>query len=129
MWLSVPRNPIVGYLNVAFFGVGVIIALVTLHPNSTYLILDKSGFTFSTMFRKAYFPWNQIQSFVVARVSLNKMVGWNFIPEYSGYQAARKINTGLCGAEAALPDTYGISAEELVEVMNTLRTRYGTAAL
>ena len=128
LWMA-PREPLIGYSSAAFFGLGVVIAIVTLHPNSTYLLLDKSGFTFSTLFRKSYVPWHHVQSFVVARVYVNNMVGWNYSPNFQRSPTMRRVNTRISGAEAALPDTYGLSAGELVAMMNNLRAQYGSTAL
>jgi hypothetical protein len=128
VWIA-PRDPFVGYSCIAFFGMGAAMAAVTLHPNSTYLILDSKGFTFSTLFRKAFFPWSQVQIFLPVRVALNQMVGWNFTSDYWKMQTLRKVNTAISGAEAALPDTYGVPVKDLVRVMNSLREEYGSTAL
>jgi hypothetical protein len=42
-------------------------------------------------------------------------------PEFSKSQRLRRVNTALAGAEAALPDTYGMSAVELPDLMNQLK--------
>jgi hypothetical protein len=128
IWIA-PQDPLVGYSCVAFFGLGVVIAVVTIHPSSTYLILEAKGFTCCTLFQKAFFPWSQVQTFLPIRVALKQMVGWNFTSDYWTMQTIRKVNTAISGAEAALPDNYGVPVQELVEVMNSLRTKYGSTAL
>ena len=52
------------------------------------------------------------------------MVGWNYSPEFSKSQRLRRVNTALAGTEAALPDTHGMSAEELAFLMNRLLAMY-----
>ncbi len=126
IWL-VPRNAVVGYVSIAFFGLGVLIAALNLHPRSSYLLIDVGGFTFSSLFRSHFVPWSHVERFIPTRVALTPMVGWNFTPEYRKFQALRRVNSGLAGAEAALPDTYGKSVAELTALMEACREKYGYA--
>jgi hypothetical protein len=128
IWIA-PANASVGYSGIAFFGIGAIVAAVNLLPYSSYLLVDVDGFTFSSLFRKHFVPWSQVESFVLVRIKLTSMVGWNYIPQYRKAQTLRSVNTALAGAEAALPDTYGKSAAELIELLEHYRTTYGHTAL
>jgi hypothetical protein len=49
------------------------------------------------------------------------MVAYRFAPGYTPQATTRKVLNALAGAEAALPDTYGRSAKELAELLNTIR--------
>jgi hypothetical protein len=128
IWIA-PMNPFVGYLCIVFFGLGALIAAVNLHPASSYLVIDTDGFIFASLFRKHFVPWSQVESFAPVRVQVHQMVGWNFTAEYRKTQTLRSVNTALVGAEAALPDTYGKSARELSELLESYRTKYGHTAL
>jgi len=111
-----------------FFGLCALVAGVNLHPNSSCLVLDADRFTFSSLFRKHSFRWSQVQVFFPISVSATRMVGWNFTPEYAATPTLRKVSTAMSGAEAALPDTYGKSVEELAELLERFRSRYGSTA-
>ena len=45
------------------------------------------------------------------------------MPDYPATGRARAISKSLSGYEAALPDTYGMKPQELVELMESLRQR------
>jgi hypothetical protein len=47
-----------------------------------------------------------------------------FFPRIQQSQRLRRVNTALAGTEAALPDTYGMSAEELADMMKRLLAMY-----
>lgn len=65
-----------------------------------------------------------MQGFGGQSISGNKMVMWNYVPEFSKQTGARRLSTALAGCEAGLPDTYGFKAEDLAGVMNEVRERH-----
>jgi len=48
----------------------------------------------------------------------------NFTPDFVTTGHARTIAQSLSGYEAALPDTYGMKAQELADLMECVRQRY-----
>jgi hypothetical protein len=54
---------------------------------------------------------------------MKPMVGWNYKPSHAGSPKLRSFNASLAGAEAALPDTYGKSVTELIELLEAFRWR------
>jgi hypothetical protein len=124
VWLA-PQSAFVGYGSIVFFGLGAVVASINLLPNSSFLLVEVSGFTFASLFRRHFVPWSDVAKFVPAQIQLKRMVGWNFTPEYRKARQLRTLNTALAGAEAALPDTYGKSAAELIELLEHCRVRYG----
>lgn len=122
-FVAVPTDPFMAYSGIVFFGLGVVIALLHLLPNSSYLELEERGFTTCTMFRKHFVPWQDIAEFFPISLDhrAKPMVAWRYAPGYTRHATARKLVTALAGAEAALPDTYGRSAAELAELLNEVR--------
>ena len=57
-----PTHPAAAYGAIAFFGLGVVVALIQLLPGSSYLELDERGFTTCTMFRKGFERWEDVAS-------------------------------------------------------------------
>ena len=110
-----------GWLCIAFFGLGVVVAIVTLLPGASYLELRRDGFEFSSLYRKWFQRWSDVDEFFPRRIATNVMVCWNFAPGYVGQARGRKVSAGLTGVEAGLPDTYGMPAAELAALMNRWR--------
>jgi len=118
------KNPLIMTACIAFFGLGVIVALVNLHPRASYLTLRESGFEFSSLFRRHTVAWKDVLDFVEFSISGNEMVGWNYLPDYPRAAIARRVSAGLVGVEAGLPDTYGHRAVDLARLMSELHRQY-----
>ena len=127
--LLIPQEPLVGWLCVVFFGLGAIVFSVNLHPKSSFLTVAHEGFTVARLFRQHFVPWSHVQEFVPARVGLNKMVGWNYTPEFRAQATLRRINQATSGVEGALPDTYGMSVDALCALLNEIRVSHSKSAL
>jgi hypothetical protein len=106
------------WLAAIFFGAGVVIAAVMLLPGAGYLRLEPDGYRVCSLFRAQFIPWTSVHDFGVTHILLNKVVGMNFEPGRAPARALSRINSGLVGFEGALPETYGMSAEALAELMN-----------
>jgi len=107
----------------AVFGIGTVIGGVMLLPGAGYLRLERDGFHLCSLFRGQFIPWTAVHDFGVTRILLNKMVGLNYEPGKAPMKALSRANAGLVGFEGALPETYGMSAEALAELMNDALSR------
>lgn len=92
---------------------------------SPALKLDRDGFTFTAFFREKRYAWSEISEpfrvwVVRSRAGEQPMVVFSTTQD-EGWLS--KKFTG--GANASLPDTYGMSARDLASTMNAWRT--GTA--
>ena len=128
LWMAQEKGWI-GYLCAGFFALGIPVAIVQLLPGSTYLEIDEDGLSFANMFRVTKIPWNIVDEFFVVSlkqtgVTVHKMVAFNFIPSYDRSQIGRQISTAIAGCEGALPDTYGVKAEELAQSLNRCLARF-----
>ena len=123
--LTVRKSDPIGWAAILFFGSGVIVFGLLLLPGSAYLKLDSAGFTFCTLFRAHSTSWYEVDSFQVARIGGRKLVAFNYSNLHRGQDFARKLSHTISGYEGALPETYGLSAEELVITMNEWRQRGG----
>jgi hypothetical protein len=107
-----------------FFALCAVVAAVMLLPGAGSLTLAADGFTMCSLFRTAHAPWRQAGDFTVAS-SGDK--GMTFV----GYEDARltgfaaEASRSLIGRNASLPDTYGLSHEELAPLL----TRWQALAL
>ena len=128
MWVADPKMRLFAGVTMGFFGLGVLVALISFHPRASFLTLSASGFEFASLFRRHQFAWADVAGFVPIIIAGNKMVGWDFAARYSKSQTLRGVSTAMAGVEGALPDTYGHSNIELARLLNELRARYGNGA-
>lgn len=113
-FLIIEKNFWVAILNIILFGMGVLIFAINLHPKASYLKIDQQGIEMRTLFRSTSIPWYAVNSFSSKRIMLNKLVMINFNEKYIDVSKL-KDRTG------ALPDTYGMSAENLAKKLNEIR--------
>jgi hypothetical protein len=110
-----------GWWPFVFFALCAIISSVNLLPGASRLTLTRDGFATTSLYRTSFIPWSHVQVFVAGKVGPNRGVVFDFSPEYSAAARARSFSKALTGAEGALPDTYGLSAERLAAVLNDWR--------
>lgn len=124
LWVA-QEHALSGYFGVAFCLIASVVFTLQLVPGSSYLRLTSDGFTFCSLYRSHTVQWQHAGEFGVAHLGTKKLVGWNPSVAYksSGLATASKAISGYI---AALPDTYGQSAEGLCELLNSLRSRYGS---
>ncbi len=110
-----------GWQSIGFFGLCLLVSMVLMLPNASYLELNSAGFTMCSLFRAHTILWVDVSTFGVGRIMGNKMVMFNFVDSYQGSSKLRTFNTGVTGFEAGLPDSYGLKHDELAELMNKFK--------
>jgi len=110
-----------GWLPFIFFGLGILVSIVTMLPGASYLRLSTEGYEVCSLFRKHTVKWRDIGPLGVGISSGNKMVVFDYSPSYTEHVSSRQLAKNMTGFEGALHDTFGMSAEELAEVMNEWR--------
>ncbi|MGF1524948.1 MAG: hypothetical protein ACFBSF_21690 [Leptolyngbyaceae cyanobacterium] len=121
----------VGYLIAALFSLGILVGIIQLFPNSTYLRISHEGITSCSLFRETMIPWDDVDEFCVIVMRQNglpirKMVGFNYSPTYQRSRMGRQVASAIAGCEGALPDTYGKKAEDLAALLNTCLHEFKT---
>lgn len=122
LWLA-DKEPLMGYLTAGFFALGIPVFVLNMLPGVAYLVLDREGFTFASLFRKHTVRWADVAAFCIWRAGGNRMVGWQYAPDYKPQAAGRAFARALTGVQGGLPDTYGMKAEKLAALMNELKRR------
>ncbi|MEL6382982.1 MAG: hypothetical protein AAFQ89_11010 [Cyanobacteria bacterium J06626_18] len=122
IWMGV-TDSWVGYLIAAFFALGILVGIVQLLPNSTYLRISHEGITCCNMFRETVIPLDDVDEFFVVVMRQNglpirRMVGFNYAPTYARSRMGHQVASAIAGCEGALPDTYGKKAEDLAALLN-----------
>jgi hypothetical protein len=109
----------------AFFGLCAAVAAVQLVFPST-LTLTTDGFTSTALRRRVTRRWKDIDSFVPVRTSaLSGVVGVRLAASVEQRSGVRKAARNIWGYDAGtLPDTYGMTVDELAALMNEWRDRH-----
>lgn len=106
--VATQNAPALGILATIFSITG-IASGIQLIPGSAGMWLDRTGFTFRMFWIDRRREWKEITPVLSSQVGLLQMVGYN--------RASDAPNK----PREVLPDTYGISANELAEIMNHWR--------
>jgi hypothetical protein len=103
------------------FGADTAMVIVLLLPGAASLTLDAAGFEVCKLNRRRRVAWAaQASGFAVGDVGVHgrrRVV----IYDEAGTADLIPLNRGLIGRNAGLPDTYGLSAEELAQPMTQWR--------
>lgn len=124
-WLAGER-PIIGWLCVGFFGLGIPASLLMMRPKSAYLKLTPEGIEIVAMYRTTRIKWSDVEGFNVGSVSGAKMIGIAYSPEYQGQKAGRAVASALSEMEGAIADSYSAPVEEVCRALNEWKARFGS---
>ena len=119
------RGNKMGYPCGGFFALDLPIFALQFHSKSADLRLEKDGFTYCSLFRARAVRWSAASEFGIVDVGLHRMVAWNFTQDFLEARNGSAFSKSITGYAAALPDTYGLEAHELVMLMEGLRKTYG----
>jgi hypothetical protein len=113
--MMIRDGKMLGWFPLLAFGIVAIVSLVLMFPGVGYLKLDKDGFTVCSLYRASTFRWDDVTEF---GLGFNKLVSFNFSPAYTQHQRMREINKAIGSFDAAIPDSYGMTPEDLLLLMN-----------
>ena len=114
-----------GWYVLVFFGLVALIAAVAMLPGAGGLILDREGFDVTSLFRRYRIRWQDTADFAAVSIppAHQKMVGYNYNDLKRSSSRLAKMNVAIVGRDAAIPDTYGLSADALAQLMAQWRAR------
>jgi hypothetical protein len=124
-YLGVPAD-IIGWLEIVLFGSGLIVSIMALMPGRSDLTLDANGFVVRNLFRSLTNRWENVDDFTavtVAATPVRKIMFVGYNDRTQAQRALARANMGLVGRNSALPDTYGMTAEDLVRLMSLWRQK------
>ncbi len=113
---------IAGSFVVLFFGLCAIVFIIQLIPGASHLKLSEDGFSVRALFRKSKsYSWSNVSDFRAVTASPGRKIV--VFDSLGNSTTLRKMNRAVVGATDGLPDTYGMKAEELADLMNSCRSR------
>ncbi len=112
-----------GWATVIFFGAGCLVSAVVLLPGASVLTLDVEGLLVRSLFRGFKYRWDDVDEFTVVNVVGREMVGMNMNQLSAAQSAFAAMNVKLTGRNGALPDTYGLQAMDLAQLLTLWRAR------
>jgi hypothetical protein len=111
-----------GWSVLIFFAAGMIISIVMLLPGASGVTLDADGFQVTSLYRRHRSRWRNVTSFVPVSIpySRQKLVAFDDATITGGIA---QMSVDISGHNAALPDSYGFSVDDLAALMTRWRDR------
>jgi hypothetical protein len=112
-----------GWAVLIFFGLAAVVGAAAMLPGAGGLTLDREGFETTNLFRRHRTRWQDATGFQAARIppAHQKWVVYDDVNVST--KRIAKFNVGIVGRNGALPDTYGLSADNLAQLMAQWRER------
>jgi hypothetical protein len=123
-------DQLTSYLKILVFCLVAAFFVAWAMPSGNYLRLDRDGFTVATLFRKEFIPWSSVGRFSTFSFRLFGILGRHtgvkfFLRELPPGQIRLPIITGV-DYRRCLPNKYGQDPEELADLLNAAKHRFGT---
>ncbi|TCI85007.1 STM3941 family protein [Tenacibaculum sp. M341] len=111
-----------GWFVAISFGLGIIVSIVQLYPNASYLKLTEEGFEVKSMFRASFTKWADIKDLRKGSLNGNKMIFFDYTDEHKKWKQGKKVAKFLSGKEGAIPSSYNIKTDDLLALMLTYKS-------
>jgi hypothetical protein len=121
--LMVRSGDQIGWFPLIFFALVAVVATAAMLPGAGALRLDREGFEVTTLFRRHRSRWQDTTGFMAARIPPAPQRWVVFDDLTQSAKRLAKINVEIIGRNGALPDTYGLSPDDLASVMAQWRER------
>ncbi|MEM9896896.1 MAG: STM3941 family protein [Bacteroidota bacterium] len=108
----------VAVVSIGFFGLGVIISLIQLHPNASHLKLTKEGVEVRSMFRSSFTKWSHITNLREGDIKGTKMILFDFTEDYEDDSVVGAMGRRITNNRGAVQSMYNISTSALLSLMN-----------
>jgi hypothetical protein len=126
LWIE---HPVGAAFFLTFSAVGLLVSGMQLVPSLAYLQLTQEGFSYRWGWNHGSVGWSEVDRFDVREApgwySRSKFVEWIYVRRYEKLPSTTGRRYSFGGGSGVLPDAYGMKAEELSDLMNDFRKRYG----
>jgi len=121
VWM-VTRGDGRGWFVAGLFGLGVVMCAAMFWTGSAYLKLLPDRFVVCVFWRRHHYHWDGVGPFRAIELPHGNLVGFDLAEDAKRPKGAW-VAVAVSGAEAALPDGYGLTVDELTALMNEWRER------
>jgi hypothetical protein len=119
------EEPLMGWLCVGFFALGIPASIMMMTSKSMYLRLDREGFDMVSPLKRVRVKWTDVDGFAMGDIEGAKMIQIAYASHYSEQKLGRMVAAGLSGMEGAIPNSYNASLAEILKTLNEWRARFG----
>ena len=91
------------------------------------LTLGPDGLAWTGLWRTRRYRWTDLSAFSVMRIRGSALIGFSQLDRPKANWLAA-VNKGILGQEGAFPGLWEISAQEVCDLLNAARDRWGGAA-
>ncbi len=123
IWIMPPKELLTRWFAGGFFALCALVAFPQMIGVGGGLKLDRKGFVCRSLFSSFRREWTECTGFAALRVGPRKMVGFTTVRDELLHPRLAAVARGMTSTAGALPDTYGLSANELADLMNRFRDR------
>jgi hypothetical protein len=123
VFLGDDMDPLARWGSGGFFALCAAITVPQFIGVGSKLELDPKGFKCASLFKSFRREWADCSEFSPVRIGPNMMVGFSTGQDETAHPRGAAFARALTGTSGALPDTYGVSADELADLMNRFRAR------
>ena len=121
---AITVEPIIGWICIAFFSLGIPASLLMMRPGSTYLKLDADGIDIVSMWRHCKLKWSEVDAFRMADIHGARMIAIDYSSRYTKQEAGRAVASALSGMEGAIADHYNATLEQVLQTLNDWKARH-----
>jgi hypothetical protein len=117
------EDKIYGWGGLVFFGLGMVVAAIAMLPGASMLKLDRERFEVTSLYRRQSYRWQDTTGFEAVQIPPARQKTVAFDDVNAKKKALARLNVGLVGRNSGLPDTYGLYAADLANLMAQWRAR------
>ncbi len=126
--LIIEEECVKGWVITSFFSLCFIVLSVQIIPGSTQLKLNNDGFIMTSLFRSHFTAWSDIKTFRIGKLGPNKTVMFDYVKNHNKHKSGKSLAKKLSGSHGALPNTYGMKADELLRILKQWQSEHRSGA-
>ncbi len=123
LWLGPAQDPLLFWGGGSFFVFCALVAAPLMFGVGARLTLDREGFECRTLFKTFRREWRVCSAFHPVSLGFRKFVGFTTAQDEAAHPKLAAANCAMIGASGILPDTFGLSADDLSDLLNRFRSR------
>lgn len=123
IWIGPAKEPMLFWGGGGFFVLCALVAAPLMFGVGSSLSLDAKGFTCRTLFSSFRREWRGCSAFYPVRIGFRQFVGFTTQQDEAAHPNLAAANRAMIGASGMLPDTFGLSADDLADLLNRYRGR------